>query len=75
MDIEQKEIFSGVMLMPVYMAKGLEFDAAILCDADEKHYRKNFDRQLLYVSCTRALHRLAILYTGKPSRYLKEPRE
>lgn len=75
MDIEQKEIFSGVMLMPVYMAKGLEFDAAILCDADEKNYRNNFDRQLLYVSCTRALHRLAILYTGKPSRYLKEPRE
>ena len=63
------------MLMPVYMAKGLEFDAAILCDADEKNYRNSFDRQLLYVSWTRALHRLAILYTGKPSRYLKEPRE
>ena len=71
MDINQKEIFSGVMLMPVYMAKGLEFDAAILCDVDDKNYRNDFDRQLLYVSCTRALHRLAILYTDKPSKYLK----
>ena len=74
MDINQKEIFSGVMLMPVYMAKGLEFDAAILCDVDDKNYRNDFDRQLLYVSCTRALHRLAILYTDKPSKYLKQRR-
>ncbi|WP_419171821.1 hypothetical protein [Negativibacillus massiliensis] len=49
----------------------MEFDAAILCDVDDKNYRNDFDRQLLYVSCTRALHRLAILYTDKPSKYLK----
>ena len=58
--------------MPIYMAKGLEFDAAILCDAQEDCYYDSYDRQLLYVACTRALHRLAVLYTGKPSRYLKE---
>lgn len=72
MNIDGKEIFSGVMLMPIYMAKGLEFDAAILCDAQEDCYCDSYDRQLLYVACTRALHRLAVLYTGKPSRYLKE---
>ena len=71
MDTDQPETFSGVMLMPVYMAKGLEFDAAILCGVDDQNYRTGFDRQLLYVSCTRALHRLAILHTGKPSRFLQ----
>lgn len=70
MNTEQKEIFSGVMLLPVYMAKGLEFDAAVICNADEQNYHSDFDRQLLYVSCTRALHRLAVLYTGKPSKFL-----
>lgn len=71
MNTDGKEIFSGIMLMPVYMSKGLEFDAAVICGADDKNYRTPFDRQLLYVSCTRALHRLAILYTDKPSKYLQ----
>lgn len=69
-DTNRKEIFSGVMLMPVYMSKGLEFDATIICGADEKNYRNEYDRQLLYVACTRALHRLAVLYTGEASRFL-----
>lgn len=71
MDAERREIFSGVMLMPVYMAKGLEFDAAIVCFASDENYHDPSDRQLLYVACTRALHRLAILYFGLPSRYLQ----
>lgn len=61
-DADQKEMFSGIMLLPVYMAKGLEFDAAILCNVQDENERDEFDRQLLYVSCTRALHRLAVLY-------------
>lgn len=71
MDTERREVFSGVMLMPVYMAKGLEFDAVVLCGADDETYCAPADQQLLYVSCTRALHRLAVLYTGRPSRYLQ----
>ena len=71
MDTERREVFSGVMLMPVYMAKGLEFDAVVLCGADDETYCATADQQLLYVSCTRALHRLAVLYTGRPSKYLQ----
>ena len=70
-DADQREMFSGIMLLPVYMAKGLEFDAAILCGVTKENYCNAFDKQLLYVSCTRALHRLAVLYTGEPSEYLK----
>lgn len=50
----------GVFIIPVYMAKGLEFDAVIICDADSQNYRSEDDKSLLYVACTRALHRLSL---------------
>ena len=33
-------------------------------------YHTPFDRNLLYVACTRAMHRLALTYTGEPSPLL-----
>ena len=50
----------GVFIIPVYMSKGLEFDAVLICDADSKNYHDEDDKNLLYVACTRALHRLGL---------------
>ncbi len=50
----------GAFIIPVYMSKGLEFDAVLICDANGKNYRDEDDRNLLYVACTRALHRLTL---------------
>lgn len=50
----------GVFIIPVYMSKGLEFDAVLICDADSQNYHDEDDKNLLYVACTRALHRLNI---------------
>jgi DNA helicase-2/ATP-dependent DNA helicase PcrA len=49
----------------VYAAKGLEFDAVLVHGADRDHYSSDFDRKLLYLACTRALHRLALCYAGE----------
>lgn len=55
----------GVSVVPVYLAKGLEFDAVLIADADVAHYAANpQDAKLLYVACTRALHRLTLLHEG-----------
>ncbi len=51
----------GVFLLPIYMAKGLEFDAVILCDIGSDSYQEEEDKRLLYVACTRALHRLSLI--------------
>lgn len=59
------ESAQGTFLMPVYMSKGLEFDAVIICDADTKNYRNKEDQKLLYVECTRALHRLSLIGEGE----------
>ncbi len=50
----------GVFIIPVYMSKGLEFDAVVICDADCHNYHDEDDKNLLYVACTRALHRLSL---------------
>ena len=46
------------------MSKGLEFDAVIICDADSQTYHDKEDKNLLYVACTRALHRLSLFGIG-----------
>jgi len=60
----------GVFIIPVYMSKGLEFDAVLICDADKDHYSSEDDKNLLYIACTRALHRLNLFYTGEISPLL-----
>ncbi|MCL6456598.1 MAG: AAA family ATPase [Gorillibacterium sp.] len=63
----------GLSVVPAYLAKGLEFDAVVLTDVDDLHYRADTrDAKLLYVASTRALHRLEVLYCGTPSPLLGE---
>lgn len=55
----------GACIMPLYLAKGLEFDGVLLCDANEHFYHEKEDKNLLYVACTRALHRLSLFCMGE----------
>ena len=65
----------GLVVLPVYLAKGLEFDAVIIHDASELVYGSDADRTLLYTACTRALHSLTVYHTGEPSKLLPVGRE
>jgi DNA helicase-2/ATP-dependent DNA helicase PcrA len=60
----------GIVVIPSYLAKGLEFDVVIVYQANEDHYSTELDRRLLYVACTRALHQLKVYYSGKVSPFL-----
>lgn len=65
-NLETAEFGEGVMVLPVAYTKGLEFDAVLLLDPTEEKYPENDGQvKLLYVAATRALHELAVLYTGK----------
>jgi DNA helicase II / ATP-dependent DNA helicase PcrA len=67
----QQSYGGGLSVLPVYLSKGFEFDAVVVTDVDETRYRDTpRDAKLLYVACTRALHTLRILHTGKPSPLL-----
>ena len=57
-DLSQGE----VIILPAYMAKGLEFDAVIIAEVfDDYSEASELDLKLLYVSSTRALHAMAVV--------------
>ncbi len=58
---------TGAFVIPVFLSKGLEFDAVLILDADDAHYQTEDDKKLLYICSTRALHRLSVFAVGKVS--------
>lgn len=57
------EFNKELIVLPAYIAKGLEFDSVIVY-TDKESYFNNKERNLLYVACTRAQHEL-IVYSVK----------
>ena len=55
-----EEELTGLFIIPVYLAKGLEFDAVLICDASRENYSTDEDKKLLYIASTRALHHLGV---------------
>lgn len=64
-------VFVGekIMIIPSYLAKGLEFDAVIVSNANSKTYTED-EQKLFYVVLTRALHKLKIYHTGEFSKLI-----
>ncbi|MBT2572685.1 ATP-binding domain-containing protein [Bacillus sp. ISL-51] len=60
----------GVCVIPVYLAKGIEFDAVIVHDASFRQYSSDHDRKLLYTACTRAMHHLTVLSLGEVTPFI-----
>lgn len=69
--LDYDSVLEGTLILPVYLAKGLEFDAVIVYEANDKKYNTEYDKKLLYIACTRALHRLSLFYTGKITKFLE----
>ncbi|WP_180954948.1 RNA polymerase recycling motor HelD [Bacillus sp. V3-13] len=63
----------GVLVIPAYLAKGIEFDAVIMYDSSI--YQRESERKLLYTACTRAMHELHIYSLEKISPLLKRVNE
>lgn len=61
----------GIMVIPVYLAKGVEFDAVLVYDASSEAYSQEYDRKLLYTACTRAMHRLQLYTTNEWSPFVQ----
>ncbi|WP_145524081.1 RNA polymerase recycling motor HelD [Virgibacillus sp. SK37] len=70
-----EETFSfekGILVLPVYLAKGIEFDAVIIPDASSNQYNRESERALFYTACTRAMHDLTMVSPGEPCLFIKE---
>lgn len=60
---ESDQFQKGIVIVPFYLAKGLEFDVVHIPFVSSDSYNSALERQILYISCTRALHELYI-YEG-----------
>lgn len=70
-DMEEMVFTNGVMVLPIHMTKGLEFDTVILWNPDTLNYEDtDAEAKLLYVAITRALHELYVLHYGELSKLL-----
>lgn len=72
LDFDSEVFQEGITVTFAHMAKGLEFDQVIVPFADRETYRTELDRSLLYVACTRAMHRLHVTYAGEITPFLDQ---
>lgn len=68
---EPEDYKNKVLVTTCATAKGIEFDAVIVPNADEENYKNNLDKNILYISSTRALHKLYFTCQNNPSKFLK----
>ncbi|UOQ87268.1 RNA polymerase recycling motor HelD [Gracilibacillus salinarum] len=70
---QEAHIFNkGIVVIPAYLAKGIEFDAVIILDASDHNFQDELERNLFYTACTRAMHDLALFSIGKPTHFLQD---
>lgn len=55
------QTLDGLLFLPVWLAKGLEFEEVVLLFDNRDAYADPDESGLLYTACTRALHRLTLL--------------
>ncbi|WP_342752877.1 RNA polymerase recycling motor HelD [Shouchella clausii] len=68
---DHHEYKEGAVVLPVYLAKGIEFDAVGVFDASASHYASSQERYHLYTACTRAMDHLTVFAAGEWSPWLK----
>ncbi|WOV60121.1 RNA polymerase recycling motor HelD [Bacillus sp. KICET-3] len=71
-DKETRSFQKDVVVIPVYLAKGIEFDAVIIYDGSKTQYWRERERTLFYTACTRAMHELHLFALGEKSPFLDD---
>lgn len=71
LDGKTMNFMTGLILTTIQYAKGLEFDHVILPFVDHENYVTEFDKGLLYIATSRAMHQLTVLVDkNQPSTLL-----
>ncbi|WP_125766760.1 RNA polymerase recycling motor HelD [Lapidilactobacillus wuchangensis] len=69
---KQHHLEPGVMIMPIYLAKGLEFDAVIGYNVSASLFQNTTDAHILYTIASRAMHELVLISLGQPSALITQ---
>ncbi|WP_294878839.1 RNA polymerase recycling motor HelD [uncultured Lactobacillus sp.] len=66
-----QRLVDGTLVIPSYLAKGLEFDAVIMWAASKENYHRADETQLVYTITSRAMYKLDIIYANEKSPLLE----
>lgn len=67
---EEDFMKKNLIIIPTYLAKGLEFDRVYAWNVSPENYHTEQDKLILYTVCTRAMHELNLLVIGEASPLL-----
>jgi len=68
-----KDTLGGkINIISAFNSKGLEFDYVIVYDASEANYSNDYDMNLLFIACSRAVNRLDLLSCNDFCSKIKE---
>jgi DNA helicase-2/ATP-dependent DNA helicase PcrA len=61
----------NVTVLPISLAKGLEFDHVVLYDVSSEMYHTPRDRRILYTALSRAMQTITLLYSQQLTNFLQ----
>lgn len=70
--LPNQRLVKGDLILPSYLAKGLEFDAVVMWDASEETYHAVDETQLVYTITSRAMYKLDLISVGPKSKLLPD---
>ena len=62
----------GVIVTTAHLAKGLEFDEVVVPFVSAHNYHTEVDQRMLYIACTRAMHRLTLTFSGSVTPLIRQ---
>ncbi|MDO4903719.1 MAG: RNA polymerase recycling motor HelD [Limosilactobacillus sp.] len=66
------ELPTGILVLPIYLAKGLEFDAVVAYDISEQNMQNVDAVGMVYTMASRAMHQLTLLSRGPVASAVNE---
>ncbi len=70
-----REFDHGILIIPTYLAKGIEFDGVIIYNCSIEQYNQDSVRNLFYTACTRAMHELHLFSLGEKSPFFENVKD
>ncbi|KRL28707.1 DNA helicase [Limosilactobacillus frumenti DSM 13145] len=67
LNVNDTSLPDGILVLPIYLAKGLEFDAVIAYDVSAANLRGTDEVGMIYTMATRAMHDLVLISSGPVS--------
>ncbi|HTJ53260.1 MAG TPA: 3'-5' exonuclease [Cyclobacteriaceae bacterium] len=62
----------GIIITTVHLSKGLEFDEVIIPYTSARNYQTDVDKSMLYIACTRAMHKLTLTYSKERTKFITD---